>query len=236
MNGLKVSCLISKSHRKSHFGGKLRAYILSQYFSQHVTQPLLLTHLQEIGVEISSGQLSRILNEEHESFHEEKAELLSTGLRVSGCVGVDDTSARHRGRNGVATRIGNEFFTWFSSTNSKSRINFLSLLCAGHISYTIDDVALHYMKQQKLPKSQSCLLRQQIFPQETSFRDFLSSKGITTKRHVRIITEGALLATIVSRGIFEKLVIISDDAGQFRITGILHALCWVHAERNIDKI
>jgi crotonobetainyl-CoA:carnitine CoA-transferase CaiB-like acyl-CoA transferase len=29
-------------------------------------------------------------------------------------------------------------------------------------------------------------------------------------------------------------VIVSDDAGQFNI--LLHALCWIHAERSLDKI
>jgi len=30
------------------------------------------------------------------------------------------------------------------------------------------------------------------------------------------------------------MVIISDDAGQFNI--FLHALCWIHAERTINKL
>ena len=37
-------------------------------------------------------------------------------------------------------------------------------------------------------------------------------------------------------GINSKLVIVSDDAGQFNIAGFLNALCWVHAERTINKI
>ena len=31
-----------------------------------------------------------------------------------------------------------------------------------------------------------------------------------------------------------SLVIVSDDAGQFNV--LLHALCWIHANRVIDKI
>ncbi len=30
--------------------------------------------------------------------------------------------------------------------------------------------------------------------------------------------------------------LISDDAGQFKISGLLHALCWLHAERSIRKL
>ena len=44
---------------------------------------------------------------------------------MSSQIHVDDTGARHNGRNGVCTHIGNEWFAYFESTESKSRINFL---------------------------------------------------------------------------------------------------------------
>jgi hypothetical protein len=49
------------------------------------------------------------------------------------------------------TQIGNDFFAWFQSTGSKSRINFLELLRAGNTDYSLTDAALFYMKQQQLP-------------------------------------------------------------------------------------
>ena len=66
-------------------------------------------------------------------------------------VGVDDTGARHDGKNGYGTAIGNDLFAYFESTDSKSRLNFLTVL-RGPTStgYTIDDVAVEYGKQQKL--------------------------------------------------------------------------------------
>jgi hypothetical protein len=30
--------------------------------------------------------------------------------------------------------------------------------------------------------------------------------------------------------------LVSDDAGQFKVSGLLHALCWLHAERSIRKL
>jgi hypothetical protein len=38
---------------------------------------------------------------------------------------VDDTEARHKGKNGYRAYIGNEVFSWFESTGRKDRINFL---------------------------------------------------------------------------------------------------------------
>jgi hypothetical protein len=51
---------------------------------------------------------------------------------------------------------------------------------------------------------------------------------------VQIATEGALIGSIIEHGISKHLVILSDDAGQFNV--LLHALCWIHANRAIDKI
>ena len=51
---------------------------------------------------------------------------------------------------------------------------------------------------------------------------------------MRIATEGALLGSLLLKGFNPELVILSDGAGQFAI--LLHALCWIHAERLIHKL
>jgi hypothetical protein len=45
-------------------------------------------------------------------------------LRPRSWIIVDDTGARHAGRNGFCTQIGNDTFTWFGPRASKSRLNF----------------------------------------------------------------------------------------------------------------
>jgi hypothetical protein len=221
----------------THFGPTLRNYILNQYYQQHVTQNLILRQLIEFGVRISEGQLNYILIAEHVEFHEEKAELLKVGLEVSGYVGVDDTGARHKGKNGFCTRIGNELFTWFSSTESKSRINFLEHLRATNTDYVIDQVARDYMVKYRVPqKLLALMVKDQTFPSEEFFQNFLSSLPIDYERHEKTITEATLAASLVRHGISSELVIMSDDAKQFAVFGFLNALCWVHAERNIKTI
>jgi hypothetical protein len=51
---------------------------------------------------------------------------------------------------------------------------------------------------------------------------------------VRIATEGALRGAIEARGLLPGTVIVSDDAGQFRLGE--HGLCRVHAERLAHKL
>jgi hypothetical protein len=221
-----------------HFGPSLHSFIIYQYYHSHVTQPLILEQLLELGIDISAGQVNRIIVEGNELFHKEKDEILQVGLKISGYVNVDDTGARHQGKNGYCTHIGNEMFAWFQSTDSKSRINFLELLRAGTNNYALNSKALDYMNDRKLPKAQLERLASFsniVFEDEAAWQALLESLGFTSNRHVRVATEGALLGAILELGVIRPdLVILSDDAGQFDV--LLHALCWIHAERSINKL
>ncbi len=220
-----------------HFDATLRSFILQQYNHGHVTQPLIWEEMLDFGVDISSGQVSRILTEQKDAFHLEKEGVLSAGLEVSDYINVDDTGARHAGRNGYCTHIGNEFFAWFESTGSKSRINFLQLLRKGHGDYVINEDALSYIQRQSFPQPLLARLAEdpdKHLATEADWKRHLEQLGIKKDRHVRIATEGALLGSVLHHGFSKELVILSDDAGQFNI--FLHALCWIHAERTIHKL
>ena len=236
-DGQKVIGVLPKHLQGSHFGINLKGYIIYQYYHQRVTQPLILQQLTEWDVNISSGQISNILIKNKEHFHTEKDELLSAGIKNSSYIHVDDTGSRHDGKNGYCTHIGNEAFAWFSSTRSKSRINFLELLRGTALDYTINSTALDYMRIQGLPQQPLTAITQDdnaTFANESEWNTYLQQLKITSTRHVRIATEGALLGTLSSSGFPPDLVIISDDAGQFNV--LLHALCWIHADRVFQRI
>ena len=189
-----------------HFDHTLKSYILYQYHHCHVTQPLLLEQLKEWGVDISSGQLNNILTEDKDLFHDEKDGILSAGLKTASHINVNDTGARHNGINGYCTHIGNEFFAWFESTNSKSRINFLKLLRAGKSDYLLNKEACQYMANQQLPKSPLTLLENhpvKEFADTQQWDEHLQALGITKPRHVKIATEGALFGCVISHVISE---------------------------------
>jgi len=236
-DGKTITAKLDFESAAPHFGPTLCSFILYQYYHSQVTEPLILEQLREWDIRISSGQLHRIITEGKEKFHEEKDEILEVGLRVSGHIHVDDTGARHQGKNGYCTHIGNEWFAWFESTKSKSRVNFLELLRAGHTDYVLSGEALEYMAAQKLPKpllEKMAAKIERTFSDKAAWQAFLKQQNITVKRHVRIVTEGALLGAVLSHGINPDLVIVSDDAGQFNV--LLHALCWIHAERILAKL
>jgi hypothetical protein len=220
-----------------HFGPRLTSFILYQYYHGYVTEPLILEELEEFGVDISSGQINNIITEDKDKFHDEKEEILKVGLEVSRYINVDDTGARHQGRNGYCTHIGNELFAWFESTDSKSRINFLKLLRAAHSDYILNDEALSYMAVNKLPKGLLAkfeALGEVRYENDKEWEENLQALQITEDRHIRIATEGALLGSVIEHGFNKETVIISDDAGQFNL--FLHALCWVHDDRTVGKL
>jgi len=51
---------------------------------------------------------------------------------------------------------------------------------------------------------------------------------------LQTLNEAAIWGAIRHRGLMENTVVVSDDAGQFRIAQ--HALCWIHAERHLQKL
>jgi uncharacterized coiled-coil protein SlyX len=219
-----------------HYGPDLICFILHQYHHQHVTQPLLLEQLHQLGIDISAGQLCRILTENKEVFHQEKAELLPAALAVSAYVEVDDTGARHRGHTGACTQVGNELFAVFASTGSKSRLNFLETLRGPYTDYVINEIAVAYWRRQGLPVAVVDRLRRgpQIFADPAAWQVRLRRLEITGPRHVRIASEGALLGSLIAHGVSPELVILSDGAGQYDV--LAHAACWIHAERPLARL
>ena len=95
-----------------------------------------------------------------------QAELLERGpCRVASRFderGVDHGRrhrARHKGKDGFCTQIGNANFTRLGTTSSKSRFNFLELLRAGRRDYVVNKEALAYMRARALTGSVIARLR-----------------------------------------------------------------------------
>jgi len=218
-----------------HFGATLVAFILAQYHQAQVTQPLLLVQLHHFGIDISAGQLHRILSEQKEHFHQEKDEVRAAGLQTASYIGTDDTGARHQGKNGYCTVIGNDLFTYFESSPTKSRLNFLQVLHGSQRIYAINDTTLEYWRRQQLAAALVEKLSQpRQFPSEAAWQAHLAEVGIDNERHLRIATEGALLGGLIAAGVSSQLVVLSDGAPQFVV--LVHGACWVHAERPLAKL
>jgi hypothetical protein len=229
-----------------HFGAELRRFVLAQHHQGQVTVRRLAAQLRAVGVDISRRQVMRLLIAGQDNFLDEARDVLRAGLTDAAWVSVDDTGARHQAANGVCTQIGNDHFAWFGTTTSKSRLNFLHLLRAGHGDYVINAEALAYMRSRGLASPVITRLAEQAdsyFADAVQWQAHLTRLDITSpveadlqavQDPVRLATEGALWGSIKSHGFLPETVILSDDAGQFDVGR--HALCWVHAERLVHKL
>jgi hypothetical protein len=167
--------------------------------------------------------------------------MLRAGLQSSAWIAADDTGARHKGHNGYCTIINNDGFAFYATTQSKSRLNFLTLLQAGQSRYVLNKAAFDYMRRRKLHKTIIKRLRAhsaRSFADAVLWQKHLKSLGILdlkgTPEPRLVVTEGALWGSLSAQGFLKGAVILSDDAGQFNIG--IHALCWVHAERLVYKL
>ena len=224
-----------------HFGPELRRFVLAQYHQGQVTVPRLLVQLRALGILISKRQLVRLLIAGQDGFLAESRAVLRAGLSSAPWITVDDTGARHKAANGFCTQIGNAHFTWFGTTGSKSRLNFLELLRAGYDDYLINAEALAYMRERALAGHVIARLAEhpdRCFADRLAWNAHLEKLGISALRvnpdPVLIATEGALWGSVKAHGFLPNTVIVSDDAGQFNVGQ--HGLCWVHAERLIHKL
>src|SRR3954453_1358673 len=215
-----------------HFGPGIVRYVLMQHVQGQVTVERLLAQLNGLGVRLSKGQIVAILTAKKDVFHAEKDAILEAGLASAAWVTVDDTAARHAGHDEYTTHIGDDRFAWFATRPSKSRLNFLDLLRAGHPDYVINATALAYLVEHGVPESIVAALLAagpRSFANDADWQAPLDSFGAG---HRRRVTEAAMVGAIVA--LLTDTVIISDDAGQFDV--FQHALCWIHAERHLRRI
>jgi Transposase IS66 family len=237
VDGKTVVGELPKEYQGRHYGPGLVCYVMYQHYQCRVPQPLIYEQLREWGIDISTGQVNRLLNEEHQIFEQEQHQVLKAGLETATYIHTDDTGARHNGKNGYCTVIGNDDFAYFYSSESKSRENFLEILQAGSKKYVLNEDAKVYLENYQLSQKHLIEISYSDEPLATTkeeWQEHLLSSGITSPKTVRVLTEAALIGGLNIEGRSESLRILSDGAGQFNV--MQHGLCWVHIERGLRKL
>src|SRR5918993_1566525 len=201
-----------------HFGPGVVRFVLMQHVQGQVTVERLLAQLRGLGLRISKGQIVTLLTANKDVFHAEKDAILEAGLATAAWVTVDDTGARHAGHDEYTTHIGNDRFAWFATCPSKSRLNFLDLLRAGHPDYVINAAAVAYLVEHKVAEA---VITSLLGHERRSFADdatwHLDSFGLGAGCRRRV-TEAAMIGSIIARGRLTDTVIVSDDSSTFSST------------------
>jgi regulator of replication initiation timing len=108
--------------QKTEFGSTLKAFIIGLHYVGRVTQNKIKEILENIGVIISEGTISNILTtEKHEVFTAEKEAIFKAGMEHADYFQIDDTGARHMGKNHYLDVVCNDQFSYFFILDSKRK-------------------------------------------------------------------------------------------------------------------
>ena len=235
--GKTIRGVLPKGIAGNHFGPELRSFVHNLYASG-VTEPEILNFLTGLGVKISTGQVHNILMDEACKYSDVSKGILKAGLETAPYVRVDDTGAKHKYKSGYCTHVGGQYFSYFKTTFSKARANFLEILLQDKKGYCINEAFMHhlgysrYKDKAKLRGLFKTYLGKQYTMEE--MQNLLNALLLKGKAVRADCMEAGLIGFIAQEIIRTEQVLLSDRAGQFAILN--HAACWVHMERPLRKV
>jgi hypothetical protein len=106
---------------KGQFGPIIKAWVIVLYFALNVTEPKIMAFLKTVGIFISSGKVSDIIQTETGRLHTEKSEIYEAGLHSSPWQQTDDTGLRVNGQNWYTHIVCNPFYTAYFTKPRKDR-------------------------------------------------------------------------------------------------------------------
>ena len=225
------------------FGPGIRALTVMLYHEGDMTQPGIHRFYDTFNIAISPATISRMLTNKHESFHQEKDEIVEAGRQATRYQGLDDTSARVNGQNHHTFILCSPFYAAYFTLPKKDRLTVLRLLCRGQLFHQFTpqteallvEFGLPDKSLKKLQKEKLC--PDSLFSSEDCHRLFDTlfpgpRKYATYKRY---ILEAS--AIVYYRNSSHALdILMSDDAPQFQLLALHQALCWIHALRHYKKL
>ena len=227
---------------KGQFGPGLKALTLTLYFGGGMSEPKILGLYENIGVQISAGQLSNLLIKGQEEFHAEKAEVCEAGLRSSPWQHTDQTSTRVDGQNQHCNIVCNPLYTVYTTTPQKDRLSVLDVLRNGRERrFRLNGEALGYLAPVSLSKATRNWLSDGCSDQdwdEQTFVERLDAKwpNLSVQQRQAILSAAAVAAYHAEVGTPIVRLLVCDDAPQFNWIAEELALCWVHEGRHYKKL
>ena len=185
-----------------NFSSTVESFALLAYHEGQSTMPRVARMLQGFGLDISGRQVKRLPAQGKDPFIREADAVLRAGVAGAQWLSVDDTGGRHEGRASPCTSLGNDRFCIFRTTRSKSRLNFIDLLCSGLEDHVINAHTLQYWQDHALVKRAHEQLSEgeSRFLNTRAWNDHLDELGILGKRTRLIATGGARYGALFDNG------------------------------------
>lgn len=235
---------VDPEYSGSEFSPDLQAFIIDLSIQGRMSEYQICNFLKDKGIIISEGTISNILIQNNEAFHQEMDNAFQAGLRSTAYHQVDDTGARHNGRNGYTMIVGNPFYTRYFTSFSKDRFQvLLNLLGGGHLKYSFSELTTALLEKEKIAHWTLNVVKElegrtiwSLAELENIFKEKLWGELPPKKQWESILYVSAVTAYFQQTDYHPVLILICDDAGQFKIPTVLIQLCWVHIGRNFKKL
>jgi Transposase IS66 family. len=225
------------------FGPGVQALVLTFYYGMQASEPKIVEFLENVGIQISGGEISNWLIQERESFHAEKDAVYEAGLASSPYQQTDDTVTRLDGQNQHCHVVCNPVYTAYHTRPSKERLSVLDVLRNGRERiFRLNAEALGYLENQlKWSKAVWGTLQSWVAEQDLDEDTFL--KRLDTelpglgKQHRKLLIDAAAVAAYHAETGFPVVqALICDDAPQFNWLARMMMQCWVHEGRHYKKL
>jgi hypothetical protein len=227
---------------EGQFGPGLKALSLTLYFGGGMSEPKILGLYENVGVQISAGELSNLLIKAQDEFHSERDEVYAAGLGSSPWQHTDQTSTRVNGQNQHCHIVCNPLYTIYATKPHKDRLSVLDVLRNGRERlFRLNDEALGYLESVPLSRAKRHLLSVWSSEQdwnEPTFLDRLNTQlpNLSVQQRQAILGAAAVAAYHAEVDTPVVQLLVCDDAPQFNWLTEEMGLCWVHEGRHYKKL
>jgi hypothetical protein len=215
---------------------------LTLYFGANISEPKILDLYDNIGVQISAGQLSTMLIKDQETFHAEKAAVCEAGLESGPWQHTDQTSTRVDGQEQHCNILCNPLYTIYTTTRGKGRLNVVDVLRNGRERrFRLNDEALSYLEATALSQAVRLWLRDECSDQDWDEPTFVqrldtSWPKLSSEQRQAILNAAAVAAYHAEADWPIVRLLVCDDAPQYEGLTAEMAQCWVHEGRHYKKL
>lgn len=227
---------------EGQFGPGIKALTLAFYYGIGTSEPKIQEFFENVGIQISAGEISNLLIKKQESFHAEKDAVYEAGLHSSPWQQTDDTLTRVNGQNQHCQVVCNPMYTSYHTRTSKNRLSVLDVLRNGRKRlFRLNEEAISYLGS--IPWSKKAWKTIQGWQSEQDWEEaaFVErlEEGLPklSKQQRKLLLDAAAVAAYHAQKnepVIQALV--CDDAPQFNWLGKAMMLCWVHEGRHYKKL
>ena len=224
------------------FGPGIKSLILTLYFGVGTSEPKIREFLVNVGVQISTGEVSNLLIQKQDGFHVESEAVYEAGLYSSPWQQSDHTETRKNGQRHHCQVVCNPVYTSYHTRPKVDRMTALDVLRQGRKRiFLLNEEAFGYLKNVALSNAAREVLpkwRSDTVFGEAAFLKRLDQAlpNLNIQQRTAILGAAAVAAYHAEKGVPIVDTLVCDDAAVFHWLTRAIMLCWVHDGRAYTKL